>query len=378
MRGSEAADKSFIEKMMAKHDAAASWVPFSDEERSWWELATVLCLERALGRTSAFYEYIHYCLPQKPVDWAAAFFHQREQLFAPSSGLPADSVARLSRISSNREMISFWIARLLRACVLHNGSKGGPRNDQHDSDSGSVTGHTIVSQCSVATQIQVQGLHTAMESVPLEDLTGWLHWSYEVVTSRANNFVLTVPYTTETPRPYGVDLSSVFASMMQSSASGGAAAPPPLEGVSPALFSYDGAEATLCPIFDLMNHLQSSTAAVGTSSTTGGGGMTNVLVTDCLMRPPPRRSSHDIVQDENPIPCLVLGALGNITKGMEIGYAYNAPTILGSDQPSKSLKSRTPEQIVAERLRAAEGGRGNKKTIDIIESLARWGFVPFP
>jgi hypothetical protein len=123
-------------------------------------------------------------------------------------------------------------------------------------------------------------------------------WSYEMVSSRANNF--SFKRCSPELRPYGLYPTPIF-----------------------------GQEPTLCSVFDMMNHIKE----------------TNVLVADTLIH---NGNTDNSEQDQNdqesnsasslaPLrqdsftPSIVLGALRPIKQGEEIGYAYHATPDVASN-----------------------------------------------
>ena len=251
-----------------------TWSAMGDEEATWWELAVVVAAERQRP-ASRFRSYLEDCLPARPIDWAAAFFHQRDVLLG---GLPPEAIARLGNVSKHRHAVAAVLARAAIATMDVTATPGAaaPAADAFAAD---------------------------------------LAWAFDIVASRANNFSLSMSHATDMPRPYGVVMT----------------------GAGGEEHAIPGAEPTLCPVFDLLNH----------------AALTNVLVADCRMRPPPRRmfasdaanAPFSVVQRESQVPCLVIGALGPIPRGAQLVYRYNAP-------------------------RTVAGG------VDLGECLARWGFVP--
>ena len=136
-------------------------------------------------------------------------------------------------------------------------------------------------------------------------------WAYEMVTSRANNFSF-VKTSTEL-RPYGFY-------------------PTPIIGQQP----------TMCPIFDMMNHIRETNVLVADTLINNGGGSEKNNESEGdheIASPPPCNDGLSMLEMDNFTPSIVLGAMRPIKKGEEIGYSYYA-------------------------------------TPDIAMSLTRWGFSP--
>lgn len=130
-----------------------------------------------------------------------------------------------------------------------------------------------------------------------------LDWALHAVESRANNF--SFEGSSDELRPYA-------------------------NGANPL-----GSHPTLCPVFDLMNHV--------------GPGNTNVIVADGLVKGGGTSTGVPTAGAViGSLPSIVIGVLVPIAAGKEIGYEYNVP--------------RRQEQ--------------GHLQIDVAACLTRWGFTP--
>lgn len=133
-----------------------------------------------------------------------------------------------------------------------------------------------------------------------------LLWGMHMVDSRANMF--SFEGSTDDLRPYGIF---------------GGGAPP-------------GAEPTLCPVFDMMNHVPLA--------------KTNVVVSDTLVKVRAAYGGGAKAEEKPlvPTPGIVLGTLRSVAAGEEVGYCYN---------------------YLPDATKAATDAAW-------IHCMARWGFVP--
>lgn len=250
-----------------------------DEVRRWWELALVIAFEDRLGQASVFHDYIRYALPATPIDITAAMVrqlpllskppppplgaHQREQL-PPEQRLPVIQPLTPAGFTECRQRALLDFAR---------------RDEMARRIANVVNANLALAAGRKRTV------------VPLRPER--LRWAFDVVSSRANNFSFK---STPQPRPYGLTPDAI-----------------------------PGAEATLCPMFDLMNHAPA----------------TNVLVADCLTQQSAAETG----------PAIIIGSIVPMPQGTELCYMYNAPCVPGAD---------------------------GAPVVDVAGCLIRWGFVPPP
>jgi hypothetical protein len=294
---------------------AQSLPPLTSEERDWWQLAMVVAFERRRGAASAWHDYLRFALPQGCLmSVANAFEHQLtllmqgrlpspETTMKPPSRNESPQIAPLSPADFSR--VRNRVLELERVRSGYAWRFAALFNRNMDM---------------VARSRGYGGLKpTALRPSDLR-------WAMDVVTSRANNFSFF--QSTDRPRPYGVS-------------------PDPIPG----------AESTLCPFFDLLNHSMDM----------------NVLVADVSLGvPPPQPASER--DDGNPAEAparrdaddwtgsdqrqasaqaaLTIGALKDMAAGDELCYVYNAPV------------KRNETTGVRE--------------VDVAAAIARWGFLPPP
>mmetsp|Transcript_53683 Transcript_53683/g.165135 ORF Transcript_53683/g.165135 Transcript_53683/m.165135 type:complete len:472 (-) Transcript_53683:38-1453(-) len=278
--------------------------PLSSEERDWWQLAMVLALERRRGAASPWHDYIRFALPQGCLmDVAKAFEHQLpllmkgrlpspETTMKPPSRNESPLIAPLSPADFAAVRKRVWELEMIRSGYAWRFAAMFNRNLDV-----------------VARSRGYQGLEpTALRPSDLR-------WAMDVVTSRANNF--SFYQSTERPRPYGVS-------------------PDPIPG----------AESTLCPVFDLLNHSMAM----------------NVLIADVRIgAPPPPSDAEGPTRPEGDdwtgaaqqsTAALTVGALRDLEADEELCYVYNAPV----------------------KRNEATGIR----EVDVAGAIARWGFLPPP
>lgn len=278
--------------------AVRSIVRGAESEHAWWELAVVMSMYRCVPlnilQDHLLVEDVQQRKPEQPL-------RKRQQLRDFSGYLDFFPLVSPQQTLIENEALMNKLPPQVRSDFQYSRNLNMMKSAQLSRD---VPILAKLAKASAA----ADSSSTSLSLPTLPPLTAQtILWAFDMVQSRANNFSF-VKSTTDL-RPYGISGAPIL-----------------------------GMQPTMCPVFDMMNHVPE----------------TNVLVADTLVHAgaQPGAEQQEVsaeaessagqlqpLQLDEFVPAIVIGALRDINCGEEIGYAYAA-------------------------------------TPDVATSLSRWGFAP--